>query len=180
MVKNTTGGKGSKCLARKNIQTGGGKLRTSSNEFEIYARVTKPLGDGRFNVTTISGRETHMWLPGKFRKNKRNNLITIGCYVLIGLREFEKPDYRNSDLLELYSDVDVKKLASLPGIDARFFLETNSLIGGRSSSTDISSEDVIFTNQDDYFGMEKYSTQPLVSSLESVNEEEEEVNFDDI
>ena len=46
MVKNTTGGKGSKGLARKNETAFTGKLRLpEDDEYEIFAIVTKSLGN---------------------------------------------------------------------------------------------------------------------------------------
>jgi translation initiation factor IF-1 len=145
MVKNICGGKGSKGLARKNEGGGGGgRLRTSANAMEVYAVVSQALGNGMFYVRTITGlRNILMRVRGKFAgKNKRNNLVSIGSYVLVGLRDYEAPHYKNTDLLELYSDSEVKQLAALPMANAGFFYQTTS---SASNHEDLTSA-VVFTN----------------------------------
>jgi hypothetical protein len=173
MVKNTTGGKGSKSLARKNenFSSGGGKLRTADANcvYEQYAIVTSALGNCRFYVTTIIGQKLILKVQGKFSgRNKRNNLVSIGSYILIGLYDFEEPNFKNSSLLELYTDFEVKILASLPSPNSTFFLQSSR----QSSQPDDGL--IVFSNEDSF---------KVLQTLEEKQDTEmidDEINIDDI
>jgi hypothetical protein len=103
MVKNTTGGSGHKSQARKLVDSGlSVKVPEPSNEFEQYATVIKMFGNGMCLVKTINDLELTCHIRGKFRgRNKKNNLLSINSYILVGLREWENPP-KNCDLLFLF------------------------------------------------------------------------------
>ena len=116
MVKNTTGGTGTKSLARKHmVSKGSGELRLPSNELELFACVTKAFGNGMVEIHTNNNERLIGHIRNKFRgRSKRNNLINIGTFVLIGLHDWEKPNYKSGDILTVYSYDDVMYLKSLP------------------------------------------------------------------
>jgi initiation factor 1A len=114
MVKNSKGGKGSKKQARKSTTSTGHSsyLRLSTSEHEEYGEITKVLGNGMYNTRTKNDYNILLHIRGKFRKTK----IEKGNYVLIGLREYEKP-YKNGDILEVYTDEEVTRLSKLPQLE---------------------------------------------------------------
>jgi initiation factor 1A len=113
MVKNQDGGNKSKRTARK-LVTGpvDRKVRLAYEEGEIYAVVTKMLGNGMFHANDPEGKERLCVMRNKFRgRGKRDNIVTLGCWVLIGEREFESSSSKpKCDLLEVYTDVEKMKL----------------------------------------------------------------------
>lgn len=117
MVKNTTGGNKSKGQARKFITPKQNiSLRTSQDDCEVYAQVTKLLGNGMCHVLCIDGTTRLCHIRGKFRgRGKRDNFIGTNSWILVGLREWElnkdgSSKLQNCDLLEVYSDFDKEKL----------------------------------------------------------------------
>jgi initiation factor 1A len=110
--KNTHGGSGYKKFANKSFQPNrtNTRLRVSDNDSEIYAIVLKMVGFGTFKCYCIDGKERLGHIPGKFKgRNKRENMVEMGKWVLIGLREYcSKGD--QCDLLEIYSDSDKMRL----------------------------------------------------------------------
>lgn len=136
MVKNQSGGNKSKHLARKHINGIGSStksdkhLRISENENEMYASVIKTFGNGMCLVRCTDKIERMCIIRNKFRgRNKRDNLILSGGWVLVGLREFEsnrdfekgpktvvdaagrtKKVYQKCDLLEIYTHTEQEKL----------------------------------------------------------------------
>lgn len=125
MVKNTHGGSGHKKFARK-FTSGvkiNNKLRVSEEEGEIYAIVTKMLGNNMFHCFCIDGILRLGRIRGKFTgRGKRDNIVEGGKWVLIGLREWDVSSEKSSnlakgktkmqecDLLEVYSDMDKQRL----------------------------------------------------------------------
>jgi translation initiation factor IF-1 len=119
MVKNSGGNK-AKGYARKNISSGTQQqsLRLSSDPAELYAQAIKILGGAICRVVDINGNEMNCHIRGKFRgRGKRNNTITSGTWLLIGLREWEKEPslgkLLNCDLIEVYSDSDKERLKNI-------------------------------------------------------------------
>ena len=91
MVKNKNGGSSHKKMASKNITQNGGyksrKLRIPMEEGEIIGRVTAVSGGGFAVINCTDGKERTLVIRGKFRgRNKRDNTISNGCFVLAGLR----------------------------------------------------------------------------------------------
>jgi translation initiation factor IF-1 len=178
MVKNTTGGKGSKFLARKNENTTSSALRQSQDPLEVYAIVVKALGNCMFHVNTMTGTKgLLMRARGKFTgKNKKNNFISVGCFVLVGLREFTSNKENECDLLEVYSDHEVKRLLTVPSLNSRFFLQTTESLHSDSIMTN--ADDIIFTNIEEEGDFSQTTTTTTTKNIIQVNNEI--INIDDI
>jgi len=117
MVKNKKGGSGHKRQARKHTTDGGirsNKTRFSNDPYEIYAICTKLYGGGNVGVFCQDGKDRLCILRKKFKgRGKRDNTVSIGIYLLVGIREFENRNTNKQekcDLLEVYSDHDKKVL----------------------------------------------------------------------
>jgi initiation factor 1A len=122
MVKNTQGGNKSKGLARKNMSSSHEKrvLRLPTCSLEQIAVVTQLLGHGMFYVVTEEGVQLLGRIRNKFRgRSKRDNNLTKGIVVLVGLREWEAPNYKECDLLEVYDPNEIKQLRKIPTINIR-------------------------------------------------------------
>ena len=121
MVRNKKGGSGHKKMARKNVAPKGGyinrKLRLPKEEGEIIARVTAISGGGHAVIKCTDGKERTLVIRGKFRgRNKRDNTIKAGCFVLAGLRSVSMGEVVNpkkkekADILEVYPESSKKEL----------------------------------------------------------------------
>ena len=146
MVKNTTGGTGTKGLARKHQSRGDARLRLPGDPLEKIACVTKMFGNGMCEVYTGDNVRLVGHIGGKFRgKNKRNNLITPQSVVLVGLREWERP-VKNCDLLTIYDDSHVDQLKSIPSVNMTNILKLRGLniVTGSESNGDFE-----FTHEDE-------------------------------
>jgi translation initiation factor IF-1 len=117
MVKNTTGGKGSKSMARKltnNHSQSHSNFRESTCNFELYAIVTKMLGCGMCYVKTNDHEQIICHIRSKFSgRSKRSNIISVGSYILVGIREWEST-IKNCDLLEIYDPLYIPNLSLFP------------------------------------------------------------------
>ena len=183
MVKNF-GGKKTKGVARKTmIVRPTTTLRVSNNEHEKYSQVIKLLGNGMCNVLCDDNETRLCHIRGKFRgRGKRDNFVTVGSLLLIGIREYETNGngnkLQNCDLLEVYSDEDKEKLKqTVKNINWRL-LSANMMTNENVNET----EDIQFLDngQDEYYEL---MSQNLKSNKPVKNiafEEEEEVNIDDI
>ena len=129
MVRNKKGGSGHKKMARKNVAPKGGytsrKLRLPKEEGEIIARVTAISGGGHAVIKCTDGKERTLVIRGKFRgRNKRDNTIKSGCFVLAGLRSVSMGEVINpkkkekADILEVYPESSKKELLSKPEVYA--------------------------------------------------------------
>ena len=117
MVKNAGGNKskkmGRKFVSQAHVQR---KLRLSEDEDEMYACVSKMLGNGMCYVLGIDNTQRLCIIRNKFRgRSKRHNLLNPGSWVLIGERSWEtKKDgtnkYNTCDLLEVYTDSEVAQM----------------------------------------------------------------------
>jgi len=94
MVKNSFGGSGAKKMGRK-FQGGGGgggnrALRLVEDEDEMYAAVTKMLGNGMCEVMCNDANKRLCIIRNKFRgRGKRDNTVTIGTWLMVGERSWE-------------------------------------------------------------------------------------------
>ena len=134
MVKNLSGGTGHKKQASKHTQapTFTVKLRIVLEEGEVYAQVTKLLGNGMCHVLCDDGKTRLCFIRGKFRgRGKRDNTLSPGKWILIGLRDYEsgkKNKMDNCDLLEIYSDQDKDRLqAQVPHINWSVFITNDNV-----------------------------------------------------
>ena len=196
MVKNTHGGSGHKKFARKNT-TGpkSNRLRTSEDEGEIYAIVTKLLGNGMFHCHCIDVKVRLGHIRGKFsyRTGKRDNMVQVGKWVLVGLREWDTSDsssciskqnekFSQCDLLEVYTDTDKQRLKETVNQNWAI-LETNDVTKITSGITS-ELESIIFATDQDYEReiliqeIKSSTANKITLNVEDV--EEEEVDFDDI
>ncbi len=120
MVKNTTGGSKHKSMARKLVNAPvSNKIRFSEDDDECYAKVVKMLGNGMVHVNLVYQNEIHnnvvCHIRGKFRsRNKKNNLVTIGGTLLVGIRSWSSK-LDACDLLCVYNDNQINSL-NLPSI----------------------------------------------------------------
>jgi hypothetical protein len=116
MVKNIAGGNNGKKVARKHTTKGKNELRLSKSDDEKYAIVKKLLGN-TCDVICEDGVDRRCIIRGKFTgRNKRDNMIDSGTYILIGLREWVDEDnisrsscdknIKYCDLLEVYNSME--------------------------------------------------------------------------
>ena len=193
MVKNTTGGSKTKGQARKFVnarQTSNNNIRLSNDENELYAQVSKMLGNGMCHVLCIDGKTRLCHIRGKFRgRGKRDNLIGNNSWLLIGLREWEseqdnnqsensKKKLQNCDLLEVYSPIDVDRLKNT--------VHENWNLFNNDNGNKITDDDVLFIDErtDEYM---KLVEKELANDKTKQNcrtqitfDEEDEINVDDI
>jgi hypothetical protein len=182
MVKNTKGGKGQKKFGRKFTQGGGNKiLREAKEEGEIYACVSKVLGNNMAHIITQHNKTMLLHIRNKFRgRSKRDNIIAMGTYVLAGERTFEtvKSDkLSNCDLLEVYNGNEVDKLKKEnPDVSWLLFKD---IVNPHTKESD-NNEDVLFENFD-----EDAENQILEETKQEIGGEtldlgDEDIDFDDI
>lgn len=116
MVKNLAGGCNGKKVARKHTTKGKNELRLSKSSDEKYAIVTRLLGN-TCDVICDDGVNRRCIIRGKFTgRNKRDNMLDNGIYILVGMREWvdeggrsRQADEKNvkfCDLLEVYNSME--------------------------------------------------------------------------
>jgi len=109
MVKNTQGGCKHKGMARKLVNAPiSAKPRLSESDDECYAFVTKMLGNGMCHVNLSHNGSLFQnvvgHIRGKFRgRNKKNNLVSTGNFVLVGIRTWENT-IKNCDIIFTFID----------------------------------------------------------------------------
>ena len=175
MVKNTTGGTGTKSIGRKHQTVNkNSRLRVSEDPLEIYGCVTKMLGNGMVEIRTDDDVKLLGHIRSKFRgRQKRHNVVSLLSIVLVGLRDFENPP-KNCDIMCIYSDLDVDQLNEMPSvkIDTLIRLRTNHFHSAGKNDTN-----VVFTKAaDDDDGLEN----KMVYDENFVLDEQAEIDFDDI
>ena len=195
MVKNTKGGNKSKGMARKHLS--GAKetraLRLSDCSLEKYGVVTRILGNGMFYVVTDIASEKQPHLLGhirnKFRgRSKRDNTISLGSVVLIGLRDWEDPNYKECDLLEVYETNEVRQLTKNPSIDLTSLQKHIDMYSRGTgdvgaSSIDVGETNIEFVEDRDYMdGMipDTIADEFVAKSSTSNGQGEDIVDIDDI
>ena len=132
MVKNTSGGTKTKGLARKHHGGGsgggggGGALRLPKNELEQLVVVTKMLGNGMCEVFNNDDQRFIAHIRNKFKgRNRRSNDISVNSFILIGLREWEKPAL-NADVMFVYDVNDYHAFHSIPNLHShKLFARVN-------------------------------------------------------
>lgn len=185
MVKNSTGGKFAKSLARKvQNQPVSDWLQTSTNDLEQYACVTKMLGNGMCEIYTNKNTRLIGHIRNKMKgRNIRNNLVSVSCIVLIGIREWESIP-KNCDILCVYDDRDIDRLKTMPNVDISHVLQlrfANSNFGtGQSKNAMEKTDDITFTNDIDIITDTSIPKNKMIETEDFKINEEEEVNIDDI
>ena len=172
MVKNLKGGSKSKQIGRKFVTAPvDRKVRLIHEEGEIYAVVTKLLGNGMFTANDTEGKERLVVMRNKFRgKGKRDNAVSLGSWVMIGERGFETGAKPKCDLLEVYTDIEKQKLKKSG--NPVFLLLKSEYDNSAESNND---DGITFSNED----TEKYKE--LIASVAEAqsSEDEEEEDSDD-
>lgn len=123
MVKNNTGGNKSKKQGRKFAAAaleGGGaqqKVRRAEQVGEMYAAITKIFGGTSCKIICIDGTTRDCIIRRKFNSagGKRQNMLSIGTWVLVGLRDWEvrTNGEQKCDLLEVYSPFEKDRLKQI-------------------------------------------------------------------
>jgi translation initiation factor IF-1 len=137
MVKNTTGGSKAKGQARK-VGSGGQthRLHISHDELEVYAVAVRAYGNAMFEVLGVDNVKRLCHIRGKFKgRGKRDNFISVGMYLLVGLREWESQDaliaqkkLPNCDLIAIYSDQDKDRLKNAIYQENDIYLDLKSTL----------------------------------------------------
>ena len=192
MVKNTGGNK-AKGQARKfviaNDKKDNKKLRESEDPLEIYAQVEKVLGNGMYNVVCIDGKSRLCHSSGKFRgRNKKDNFVKLGTWLLIGLREYEcgntnNKKLQNCDLLEVYNDTETEKLKTTVNQDWSVFVKNDEKNSFTSKKEVESSEAYTFGDAKtlEYQALMAAELSKPAEKRETVAaDDDEEINIDDI
>ena len=177
MVKNTTGGTGTKSLARKH-QSGSdnGQLRLPECDLEVIGCVTKMLGNGMCEVFTNDNTRLIGHIRNSFRgKNKRHNMITPQSIVMIGLHEWEKTP-KNCNIMVLYNQNQVEQIKNIPNININHLL-TLQLTGTGLQPGKKVVNDFDFVEEE----MQEIAPQQLPKKgIDFELDQQEEVDIDDI
>ena len=171
MVKNEKGGCNGKKVAHKHaVKSTKSGLRISQSKSEFYG-VVKRLNGNTFDVMCVDDKERRCFIRGKFKgRGKRDNIIEVDKWVLIGIREFQQAPNENAiksnskgkkememcDLLEVYSSGEKDTLKRTHGI----FMKESEL--SRTSTTVVPMEDVC-----DFVDNDTLRYQKIVSSSSS-------------
>ena len=149
MVKNKFGGNKSKRMGRKFLHTGPIRTRFSEDPDEIYACCSKMHGP-QCDVLCLDGKTRLCHIRNKFKgRGKRDSLISIGTWLLVGKRSFEtESDTKkgNCDLLEVYNENDKKKLIQhYPDVSWSVFNVIQAVGGSSEQDDDLG---ITFSNDD--------------------------------
>ena len=114
MPKNNVGGNKVKKQGRKHTGDSDQKhTRFAKEDGEVYAVVTKIEGGSNCQVKCYDNISRLCIIRKKFKgKGKRDNSLSIGTWVLVGLRSWETTNSgrEKCDLLEVYSSSDKNKI----------------------------------------------------------------------
>jgi len=200
MVKNTHGGNRHKGFARKHAASGSetSRLRTSIDDAELYAIVTKMLGNGMFHCHCIDNVVRLGHIRGKFSgRRKSSNWVNTGSWVLVGLREWDvggtkvtttsgKTKLPECDLLELYDEANKDRLMELERRDWNI-LKTNDMSRSSTKGEKFDEDELVtFTTERDeemnrLLGeMTSGKTEKITFKQEEEKGDEYEINIDDI
>lgn len=175
MVKNGMGGNKAKKNASKNFNINDRNVRYSSCNEEKYAVVTRMLGNNMCEVVCIDGKDRQCVIRGKFSgRGKRQNKLSKGIWVLVGLRDWEVSSKNRCDLLEVYSESDRNKIMKNENYDFAGFLqydENNNFEDNLNFVNVIESDDENINKSEDYFNFESSD-----SELDDINIEKSELN----
>ena len=186
MVKNKGGNKQKK-LGRKHLTMQQDiKTRFSTSKEEVYACCTKVIGQGFYEVLCIDNVKRLCIARKKFKgRSKRDNLISIGTKLLIGLRSYEtkkKDKLEKCDLLEVYKEYNYNKIIQHETKYDWSIFNDVELIDKHNTTND---SNIVFTNDEPETTIPPINkTEPLsINSTNIQNEEvddEEEIDIDDI
>ena len=175
MVKNTQGGSRHKSQARKLVNSGlSDNVRFPNEEGEYVAKVSKMLGNGMCSVNIIYDNEllTNIvcHIRGKFRsRNKKNNFVSIGSTILVGLRSWTSK-ISACDLLHVYQDNHVNSL-NIPLI-----LINSTKINSLSHLHD--DQGFVFDKSNDSFNLQNDNNKD--NDNDNLNDNLNDIDFDQI
>jgi len=184
MVRNVNGGNKAKGQGRKFLNDNKPKaLRVSEDPLEIYARVSKNLGNGMVDVDCIDGKSRLCFIRGKFRgRGKKDNFVGVGSWVLVGLRDYEsggdKKKRENCDLLEVYNDFDKERLKMTVNINWGEFIRMDNVQMNQDPNK-VKDGEIVFQDASASEYEELMLSQAQTKSSALANDEEE-INVDDI
>ena len=187
MVRNTKGGKGSKGLARKLVNADTSIksfIRKPENELEVFALTTKMFGN-MCEVLTSNGKTFKCQIRGKFKgRSKRNCIVAVGKILMVGFRDFEAPNYKVCDLLEVYEANEVNELQKMPGINIQHLIAQSISMDFGSSVKTTTDNLFEFSNEDTSAALEHKKISASSSNDEEIiktcSDDNEEVDFDNI
>jgi len=113
MVKNNGGNKSKRGARKHSFIPQNKKTRLPEEEGEVFAVVVKILGGPNCQVKCSDGKERLCVIRNKFRgRGKRDNIISPGIWVLVGVRDWEVRCGVESrcDLLVVYSSDDKEEI----------------------------------------------------------------------
>ena len=184
MVRNTSGGTGHKSQARKFVSNAKSSvLRCPEEQGEQFGYVIKNFGGGVCNVITNINNKPHTMrchIRGKFRlRNRKHNMVETGSLLLIGLREWEAPNYKECDVLEVYDSDSIQMFTSMPhmmSLIQPLHSSYQGLDASKDTKTSTTTDQIEFTVD--------ASEQTFVNAIETNTgtfyQNEEQVNIDDI
>jgi initiation factor 1A len=189
--KNVHGGSGHKKFARKHTSGGSSSnsfIRTSQDPNEIYAIATKMLGNNMFHCHCIDNKVRLCHIRGRFGgRNKRDNIISAGTWILVGLREWENSadskKLQQCDLLEIYSGILKERLKELEDCNLSV-LNANDL--SKVDNAIVESEDdfKFMTDRDEEIMRlneeMKSNASKKITMIEENVDDDEDINIDDI
>lgn len=199
MGKNTHGGAGHKKFARKHNETSKRTQQIKANDDpnKLYAIATKMLGNNMIECHCIDNKPRLCHIRGRFAgRNKRDNIISVGSWILIGLREWETShpiDVKNSkkhkrkldqcDLLEIYDNSSKEILKNVDSNVNWSILHANDLSKVEfETKYDNDNDEFKFMTERDEEVLK--ITEQIKSSTKRVvmeeNDDEDDVNVDDI
>tara|TARA_A100001011_G_scaffold399833_1_gene510443 strand:+ start:734 stop:1255 length:522 start_codon:yes stop_codon:yes gene_type:complete len=173
MVKNKFGGNRHKKMASKDTKVvHTRKTRFVKEKGEIYAKVSKMYGGGHALLECDDGIERTLVIRNKFKKrNKRDNTIVEGCYVLAGIREWEvvaPKKKQKADLLYVYGKDEITDIKT----KCKLLFDNND-----NKDDDLS---IDFVNNEIEIEDIKLPTNDNAKKLNLKTDDGEEVNWDDI
>lgn len=154
MVKNF-GGKHGKKIARKNAHSNSEmsfnkKMRFANGDEEVYGLVTKCLGNSQFLIICNDRVERLCILRNKFTgRNKQGNMITVGSWVIVGLRNWEttKPNKKDKcDMLEVYTNNEKYKLIQESKESLSFLSQQETLLLNNGENQEENNTSIIFSD----------------------------------
>jgi len=179
MVRNTTGGTGTKSLARKHQTSSRSEaLRLPECDLEQFACVTKMLGNGMCEIYTNDNVRLIAHIRNSFSgKNKRHNLITNYSIVMVGLYEWEKVP-KNCNIMLIYNENQIQQIESIPSIDISHILQLQLRGLNRESGNKKVVKDFEFNEEEE---REEIAPQRVPDEITNfIIEETAEVDIDDI
>lgn len=187
MVKNVNGGNRGKAVARKDVRVRSKHgLRIPEHELECMGYVAKMLGNGQCTIQFNDGKSILGQIRSKMRgRNKRANIINPGAIVMVGLHDWEAPNFKRCDILEVYDDHEVRQLAEIPQIDISTLirLQQSGCVKAITTDIDCVSQVVFSVGDEDIMGMEDIIANNAADGktvLSEFNVDEDMINIDDI